>query len=234
MPKSSQSWVLSAGLGLIPTNLEIPNYSATFSRSSPDSVGNTHDENMTWWEMLQDWRIETNGIGNFASLATLNPQSTIIACLSETYLSVIIDDLVQAQSNLGSKEQLIVISAGYSDQSRLGTSLIPVDARFQNYVGGALASLNARMTERIIRDFKGRRLTSSAVTSHVKTIASGLAKSTVYDRKKTNDAAIKKKIRQMMRTEGPHSASSLLRGFRDSGFACEQKRFRKIFDSTTN
>ena len=174
-PTTNCLWVISAGLGLLPAHQTIPSYSATFVNNELDSVGPDLSEKTEWWNMLVEWRRELTGIGCITDLAMKNPESVFIVAVSSTYLSVIIKDLVSAQGVLISPDNLVIISSGTRQIPALGSSLLPIDARFENLVGGARATLNARMLRHIVEKYKSQKISASQVSKYLLSLTPLLA-----------------------------------------------------------
>lgn len=228
---ASQLWVVSAGLGLISSDLPIPNYSATFITNNPDSVGPSHQARSEWWELVSDWRRKISGVGSITDLAKANPNSVFLIALSSSYLSVIKDDLLSARLALESPDNLIIISAGTRAILEMGSSLLPIDARFENLVGGARATLNARMLRYLVENFDVRKCNARKITKSLEMIATELAKPKLFDRARLDDVEIAAFIHKHLKVIKKASASTLLRILRDEGTACEQKRFHRIYQS---
>jgi DNA-binding transcriptional ArsR family regulator len=169
------------------------------------------------------------GIGCITDLAVANPKSVFIVSVSSSYFSVIKDDLISARTALASPDQLLVISAGTRPVASLGDSLLPIDARFENLVGGARATLNARMLRHIVEENRQERISASKISVYLSAIATTLKSPRSFDRRSLGDKEITAFIRKQLRLVPRCNASALLRILRDQGMACEQKRFRRIY-----
>ena len=222
-------WIVSAGLGLLPADLKIPNYSATFGSNDPDSVASDRAGRGDWWDLLVKWGREKRGIGSISDLARANPKATILMAVSSTYLEVVKNDLISAQKALASRDNLMVISAGTRPVPELGTSHLPINARFEHLVGGARTSLNSRMLRHIVEKHGYSSLTATNIAADMELTAKTLAEPKSFDRSRLTDKEVSKFIRDHIKRVSSPSASALLRLLRDSGLACEQKRFGRIF-----
>lgn len=228
-PTTNCLWVISAGLGLLPAGQTIPSYSATFVNNDLDSVTPDLLGKTEWWNMLVEWRRELTGIGCVTDLALRNPKSVFIVAVSSTYLSVIKDDLVSAREALTSPDNLLLISSGTRQIPALGSSLLPIDARFENLVGGARATLNARMLRHIVEKYNSQRISASQVSEYLSSLTPYLAQARLFKRQSLTDEQIITFIRNQSVLRQRSSASALLRILRDGGSACEQKRFHRIY-----
>ena len=225
----SQLWVVSAGLGLLPADFPIPNYSATFVNSDPDSVASDSPGRTDWWNLLVEWRRQTSGIGSITDLALANPKSVFLIALSAPYLTVLKHDIVAARSVLASPDNLLVISAGIRAIAGLGSSLLPIDARFENLVGGARSTLNARMLRYIVVENNSQNLSAAKISAALTATAKGLDSPRSVERLPLDDNDVATFIRPRLKETPRPSASVLLRSLRDGGFACEQKRFHRLY-----
>ena len=228
-PSRSKLWVISAGLGLLSADEAISNYSATFVNNEPDSVAPDLSGKTDWWNLLVEWRRELTGIGCITDLAIANPKSVFIVSISSSYFSVVKDDLISARKALASPDQLLVISAGTRPVTALGNSLLPIDARFENLVGGARATLNARMLRHIVEENRHGRIRASQISEYLSAIATTLDSPRSFERRPLADKQIATFIQKQSRSVPRFSASALLRILRDHGLACEQKRFNRIY-----
>jgi hypothetical protein len=230
--KTTEFWVVSAGLGLIPCDLPIPEYSATFAFGDPDSVGGSTEGNREWWDWLSTKRAGEGGVGSIKQLVERHPNSRFLIGLSAAYLRALLPDLLEAKNRLSNPDHLIVVCAGAGKVPELGASLLPIDARFENKFEGTRTSLNARMLAHIAESFPTDGLRASGVGALLSIEAGGLQPPRKYDRAKLADDAIMEIIQRYIKADPPLSASQLLKKLRDSGLACEQKRFGRLFRNT--
>lgn len=224
-------WVVSAGLGLLPADLKIPNYSATFGSNDPDSVATDHAGRSDWWDLLVRWGREKRGIGSISDLAQANPKAVVLIAVSSTYLEVIKNDLISAQEALVNRDNLLVISAGARPVTELGTSHLPINASFEHLVGGARTSLNSRMLRHIVEKHGCGSLNATKIAADMQSTARTLEAPKSFDRSRLTDKEVSQFIRDHIKRVSSPSASALLRLLRDSGLACEQKRFGRIFQT---
>lgn len=230
--KTTEFWVVSAGLGLIPCDLPIPEYSATFAFGDPDSVGGSAEGNREWWDWLSTKRAGEGGVGSIKQLVERHPDSRFLIGLSAAYLRALLPDLVEAKNRLSDPDHLIVVCAGAGKVPELGDSVLPIDARFENKFGGTRTALNARILVHIAESFPIDGLSASGVGASLSNEASGLQPPRRYQRTKLDDAAIVEIIQRSIKTDSQLSASQLLKQLRASGLACEQKRFGRLFRNT--
>jgi hypothetical protein len=85
------------------------------------------------------------------------------------------------------------------------------------------------MLRYIIEKFKPEEINACEVEIYLKSIAPSLEQPRSFDRTILNDKQIATFIRKNSRKNSKTSSSATLRLLRDEGFACEQKRFRRIY-----
>ncbi len=233
---TAEVWVVSAGYGLVPLTAPLESYSATFSPRSGDSVAqgelkkNSSRTNRAWWNYLINWQ---GPLGkhprSLADLARQDASAPMIVALSKTYLQAVRDDLVAAVAVMDGDADLMLVSTGTPPEG-LEEVQLPCDARLVATLGGTRTSLNARVAKLIIQT-SGRHAFDSAKVRRILQRDLDRSKDIPrYDhRERKTDFALREMIRTRLR-QGHCSRTSLLREIRDSGFACEQKRFGLLYD----
>ena len=227
-------WVASAGYGLIDLSDRVVPYAATFSKSNADSVFNKvpkqeyADASRVWWQELTKWRI-TNHCRSLTGLARSRSSEPLLVVASENYLRAIESDLVEAVDCLDSRNQLSILSTGCKALGGLSDCLLPGDARLQHLVGGALRSLNTRVASRLLRDASvesGFR----AFKRQLDIMMKDLPDLPKFDRKPVTDDVVAQFILGELSVDSSLAHTPLLRRFRDRGHACEQSRFRSLYN----
>lgn len=218
--EAARLWACSAGYGLIRANAPIRPYSATFAPGHQDSVG---DDTRSWWKGLSEWDgPEPGQPRTLSALVEADPEALFLVMLSVPYLLASLDDISEAIETVSDSDRFILVSAGAGQSSALSRITVPADARLQNYLGGTLQALNARIGGHLLSN--GIRTRSAAVV-----YLSGLLNSQPprprYERKKLSDDEVLTLIADRIGRSPEASASRMLRELRDEGFACEQSRF---------
>jgi hypothetical protein len=228
----AEVWIVSAGYGLVPISANLESYSATFSPGSDDSVAQSkfdQRDNQAWWGLLASWRNrDLQGPRNLTELALQDTSSPMIVALSKTYLQAVLHDLADAAEAMGKKADLLLVSTG-TPPDGLEEVQLPCDARFLTSLGGSRTSLNARVADRIIATSDRHEFDSAKVRNLLQKDLDRSKDILRYDRRKQTDFEIQHWIRTRLNV-GAFSRSSLLRELRDTGFACEQRRFAGLYD----
>ncbi len=218
--------VVSAGLGLVPADTGIPNYSATISTGSADSIlaklaGVTAS---AWWDALvgESCFSKTTGPGEFDRIwiALSGPYLDMVRHTLEGWVSEGFDGLRIFSKPTVLPEELVPFALPYDD--RLNDPRGPIPGTEGDFAQRALAHFSK---------LAGRdRLTS--VEEDFVTVQSslfGLSAPQKPNRQPKTDAEIRSIIRTEARAIGWNS-SKMLRHLRDDlDIACEQKRFQKLF-----
>jgi hypothetical protein len=225
-------WVASAGYGLISIDAVLKPYSATFSSNFPDSV--VRDGNVGllryWWRTLCE--AHQKSLTELAS----DGATALVIIASSKYLRAMSDDLESAYFELPEEGLILFSGAGMVSES-LQTTLVKVDARVQVALsnsgplrgtkhGLAARTAQALLTKTCIWPPRATDLQaaySRLVTDH--------PPPTMPQRERHDDKGIQEFIEAQLRDEPLIGWTWLLRRWRASGQACEQKRFRGLFRS---
>lgn len=212
-------WVASAGLGLQRASAKFPVYAATFSPRQLDTVADTGVDRRLWWKELR------RHFGT-PELTSLGGRSAVLLVLSDGYAGVLDPEIRE----LGVAGDEVVLVGGSTDVA--GVHRIPADGALRTVLGGTMTGLNARMAAAWLARCSDGRLTAPS-TKGLWTKWVGRARVEVrHDREPMTDAEVKAYIRAAVAQNPERSRTRLHRMLRDSGRACEQKRFAALFVET--
>ncbi len=228
-------FVASAGYGLVSAEAELKPYSATFSPGPDSVVAYPLDRDSRarglreWWQQLSSWKGPRGHQGprRLSQIAKRRPGASILVIASPVYVRAIADDLLAAAEALRRPESLVIVSSVSGFPDELAEHLVPSVARLRSGLGGALGSLHARTARHLL---KGASLPfdASALRTKYERIASRAKPLESNSRERRSDSEVRAFIRSQLKGDSK-SCTALLRVYRDSGFRCEQKRFRNIF-----
>jgi hypothetical protein len=230
-------WVISAGYGLVPATASLHAYSATFAPGHPDSVSrdsSAASDRQAWWAELARFKgPDRKAPRSIAALVLRDPSASVVVVASGHYVDAIEQDLLDAASRLAERERLIIITTpGRMTRGRLGPHVVTAPAQWQPILGGARTSLHARLAEKILYD-AADGLSVETVRARLERV---LERSPVVPqdgRQKMTDNDVRAFIRHALARDPRAGHSKLLRGLRESGRACEQSRFRRLFFEVT-
>jgi hypothetical protein len=157
----------------------------------------------------------------------------MLLAASVPYLTATEQDIDAAISILSS-DKVAVICAGWKRPSAIEEVLLECDERFLNQetgLGGTAHSLNAALADWSVRrlgEWKGNMATLHQLFR--KQLAA-MPKRSKPQRTPMKDEEILSYIREASNRVGGISRSTLLRELRASGRACEQERFRQLFNA---
>ncbi len=207
--------VASAGLGLRRIDSEGPSYSATFSGGHPDTVGRGHGEIQAWWRHVsrtpdadppeQVWRGPT------------------LLVLSSAYTAAMSEDL----RALGTRDDVVVFGG---PPGLLGQQRFPSDLGMRARLGGTATSINLRMAAAWIERQETVNMRAEATRREWLqwTAAIGCPPAPSF-RETIDDKGLHHWISAMLQSQPRLSKTAALRLLRDSGVACEQRRFGEVF-----
>ena len=229
-------WILSAGYGLIAWDAPIKAYSATFSADHPDSVCPSPPgqppvvARNSWWEALSAWEGPQPGAPRtLTELAQSDPKTPLLVVASNVYLSAVQPDLMGARNALKTHDLLSIVSAGCDTLGQLTDHLIPADARLKHLLGGGMQSLNVRIARKILGESDRWAPRCATLTKRFKGLLSRQKDFVQPQRTPMSDGEVRTYVRKALKKNPTLTRSPLLRLLRDSGRACEQKRFGGLF-----
>ncbi len=209
------TYVASAGLGLQPVSAVAPAYGATFTPSQPDSVSGSAPEQRAWWDALNEW----NG-----SKGALPSGSPALFVLSQRYADV----LASTVARTAVEDSVLVI--GGSDAITPSLRL-PADAKLRSALGGTLGALNMRTAVAWMRRLTSTKIDSPRDRESWHEWSSAVSRHERFERTPLADGEVIEAVRVIRAQEPAISKTRALRSLRESGYACEQKRFTQLFES---
>jgi hypothetical protein len=227
-----QMFVMSAGLGMETMDSCGPGYAATFAKGSVDSVLNFSSDKpefirLKWWNGLLQ---EGLGKGNLISASS----EIVLVAVSDSYQQALSGQLIE----LSKQGKLIFTISGSPQIASLknieNISHMKVGQWLRMVLGGSTPSIGIRFAAKMIEtgsydspERAGELL--STLFEVYKSESTG--KLPVFNRKQLSDGEVKKWIEsQIQKAWSGRSKSAFLRVFRESGYACEQKRFGDLFN----
>lgn len=210
--------VASAGLGLRDANSKGPAYAATFAGGHHDTVVPPGPASRLWWRALQDFP-DTDSL-------TKSADSKVLLVLSENYARAMDDDLTELAEQGGD----LLLVGGARDIE--GLPRLQADMGLRRQLGGTASSITLRMARRWLAHRKQDALFHQDDARRWSRWASARSELEHYDRQPASDSELRAMIRRLKESDPSLSATRALRGLRDSGVACEQKRFGELFRTT--
>lgn len=211
-------FVASAGLGLVAASAMAPAYGATFTARQADSVASSVAGNRVWWA-----RFRAGGGNALPDLPDGAGDATIVV-LSEAYAATLDADLTDLAHAPG--DHLLV--GGARDVP--GMTRVRSDLGLRHALGGTALSLNLRMAEEWLRKLKQAKLTDDETTKTWETWAHRVRRIEHYERDAMTDAQVLEFVSCLTSKHPTVSRTRALRALRDSGHACEQARFARLFN----
>ena len=228
----------SAGYGLLQIDSLIKPYSATFSSSHPDTVCRWSDGKyrrnykQVWWELLSQWSGPGTAVPrSIAGLAATFPTDPLLVVASRDYMEGLLDDCRGAREALDDPNLLSIVSAGSRDLPGLTPNLIPSDVSLRWLVGGSVRAFNIRYTRKILLETEYQELRAPMLHRKFSEIVAQSPRQPAISRAKASDGEVWRFIWKSLEQQGLTGHTGLLRRFRDSGRACSQNRFSRIFES---
>ncbi|GFO65895.1 hypothetical protein M1B72_02695 [Geomonas paludis] len=232
-------WVISAGLGLISGNHQIPSYNLTISTSSPESIQLKVVPRGTfaarrWWRDLNETLYATHT--PLADLIRKKKDYLFILSLNYSYAEMVEDDLLSLSSDDLGRLRITGLGQNNSMHDRLKAICMPYDERFDgpNSPGKGTRSDFPQRTARHFIENILINAEADGATRHAAKVAKFLVGKEYPAKVKRNtktDDEIKEILRARWFDAGGTSARMLRMLRDDMKVACEQKRFSQLFKS---
>lgn len=210
--------VASAGLGLRDVDSKGPAYAATFAGGHADTVVPPGSASRLWWQALQEFDTASSLVKTAGTKALL--------VLSENYARAMEDDLTALAVRGGD----FLLVGGARDIE--GLPRLPPDMGLRRQLGGTASSITLRMARRWLSQRREEGLYHRDDVRRWSKWATSKSELERFDREPASDSELRGLIRQLKRADPSLSATRALRTLRDSGVACEQKRFGALFRQT--
>ena len=229
-------WIASAGYGLVPMDAEVASYGATFAPDHQDFVLGPKPPKeeaapSAWWSRIAAWDGPAPTTSrSVTELARQHPDTPLLVISSRTYARALELDLLDASRTLDSPELLSIVATGHDSTSPLAEFVLPGDARFSTWLGGTLTSLNARVGKAILERVSDWGFARDGIARGLLGRLEELDPYTRPARANRKDSEVRTFIRAALEANPATAHSRLLRSFRAKGYACEQGRFRRLYD----
>jgi hypothetical protein len=210
--------VASAGLGLREALSKGPAYAATFAIGHPDTVAPSGIASRTWWKSLADL--------DAANSLVETTDDRVLLVLSDSYARAMDDDLTALADRGG---DLLLVGGARAVE---GMPRLPADASLRRALGGTASSISLRMARRWLAKCSTTELYCPHDAAKWNRWAQSVSHTENFDRIPASDDEVRRLIRDMKSRDPSLSATRALRVVRDSGTACEQKRFGQLFRTT--
>jgi len=230
-------WVASAGYGLVPSDAPLKPYSATFTSSVPDAVARALPSGWSKWDFLATW---WSGLGackgpapgeprRVTDLARADPRAAVVVVGSPDYIRALEPDLGAAAKVLTRPTRLVVFSNHRLTGGSLAQSLVPIDERARARVGGTMQGLNARVAAELLDGLDGHAVDAELLRARFEQMVEHTSKPVKPQRPQIDDEDVITFIRAELAKNPNARQTALLAELRRSGRACEQGRFRRLF-----
>jgi hypothetical protein len=225
-------FVVSAGLGLVHEDEEAPSYDVTFADATNPLARTLADKGWSssdWWQALNAVRM---GNGPLSRLVVERSPRLVMLALPSGYLEMLVPDLLTLDPG---RRELLRIFSSTTGVSTLPAELrrfaLPYDDRLESLSGhdGTRTDFPQRAMRHFVEELQGHHVDLEAAKERVADALKGLSPRQTPSRTKRSDSEIADVLRKQW-SQYKGSSSQLLRYLRqEAHIACEQKRFRGIW-----
>jgi len=229
--------VVSAGLGLISIEDEVPSYSLTVSGNVEDNVlgklATGNEKPSIWWRAITRERPPESPL---TRLIQESKDLIFVIALPSTYFELVSEDLGSIALATASKRVRVVGLPALQKAlpPSVAPSFVAYDERFEA-VGDGTAGTRSDFPQRIARHFIAEIVSknpSASAIDHGKAVSALLerfSRPVIPNRQRHSDDELKDVIRSMW-SESQGKVTNGLRVLRrERRIACEQSRFKRLF-----
>lgn len=229
-------WIVSAGLGLIPSTHEVPSYNLTTTPRSANSVRSKIIDNSwcagTWWKALTH---EYAGSQTLNELFRKNPNKKVLIAVSKPYAELIRDELEALPDRHLCRLRLFGLRLRSVLSARLHACVMPYERRLDgpdSPIPGTLSDFAQRALRHFAEFVEGGEVGQAGLSDDAARVAQILGSWRLPHatrRMQKSDQAIYDLIETLWDQLAGRSGR-MLRHLRDElNIACEQGRFRRLF-----
>jgi hypothetical protein len=228
-------YIVSAGLGLVPAHANVPSYSLTVSPNSSESVLTRIAGNCTaprWWDAL----VSRSPFSDQLATVVQQHPGPIHVALPATYISMVSAQIDELPSAARARLRIFTGMPSPSIPLTLKPYKMPYDARFDG-AGTLYPGTQGDFAQRALLHFVERILPQEPTgdaEAHTKAVNASLANlraPVIPHRQRLSDRALIDLIHKHWDAARGQSGR-MLRVLRDDlEVACEQSRFRSLFDA---
>ncbi|MBK6781958.1 MAG: hypothetical protein IPG75_20855 [Gemmatimonadetes bacterium] len=228
-------WILSAGYGLIPSDAEIAPYAATLSPNDDDSVAGAvgAQDLKAWWNQLAEWPGPSPGSArSLLELAEECPRTLWIVVGGSQYMYALADQLQDVHTADGHAGRYVLVSPGLSGRRNIPAiekALLQADSRWEEKLGRGKVTIGIRIATHLFERADGNPNAISSARAQMQQEVESLEGLKTPLRAPRSDVEVLRHLRVSLKKQPDVSFSRALRDFRDSGMACEYKRFRGLY-----
>jgi hypothetical protein len=227
----ASTFVVSAGLGLIAGDENIPSYDLTISDGKNCVLNQLDSISVTstgWWKALNK---EIGVAKPFENILKTHPQQIVLIALPSTYLAMIADELLSLSTPLVARLRIFTSGLGRRLMpSRIQKQVMPYDERLETTdYGGTRSDFPQRALRHFVMQLQAESLSTFEASERVIESLENQNWRLVPVRVKKTDEEIIDCLCTNWDAYGGTSGR-LLRCLRDDlGIACEQSRFRMLW-----
>ena len=215
-------YIASAGYGLISYKNKIASYDATFAPRTPNSIDKFRQDkksNIEWWDNINQFSVE-----NFSK------DSFFFIILPHNYL-IATQNFIKEMIEKYGKKVFIFRATQNKALPFMQEYTVEFDLRFNSFQTGTLSSLLSRAVLWLSQEIVEYKIPFEhhLFQNHIEEKMKNYTHYKMPKREQISEEELIKKIKNMITNEGITSASKGLKRLRESGIACEQKRFGTLF-----
>ncbi|HIP41050.1 MAG TPA: hypothetical protein EYG90_00880 [Campylobacterales bacterium] len=218
----TELYIASAGYGLIQHSMKISSYDATFTPRTLNSIEKFNKDkisNIKWWDNINTFQVDS-----------FSDESYIFVILPHNYL-IATQNFIKKLIKKHGKRVFIFRANQNEALSFMKKYTVEFDLRFNSYQTGTLSSLLSRSVLWLSKEIVEYKIPFEhhLFQEHIENKMKNYPQYKMPKREQLSEEKLIEKIEKMISNDAITSASRGLKKLRESGIACEQKRFSSLF-----
>ncbi|QYU69738.1 hypothetical protein J4558_06300 [Leptolyngbya sp. 15MV] len=221
-------YIISAGLGLVPSQLTVPAYGLTVGGRGPDAISSRVRGSFdvgAWWASVE------RGPYSVPLLSIFDRAGLVLGALTQPYAKMLAPCLDALSDELLARVRLFGAGLSTILPLRLRPALMPYDVRLQALLPGTQADFPQRALSHFVASVAHSR-PAGGPGEHQQAVLAALSEARVPTRLKRprlSDSEMLKVITAKL-GNGSRGIQRTLRALRDEDkIACEQARFSRLY-----
>jgi hypothetical protein len=167
---------------------------------------------------------------SLAAVIRSDPQASLLVAGSPSYIHAMAADLEHAARTMVDPQRLVIVSSQLVDSSSFERHLVRTTAAVQGRVGGSLGSLHVRVARELLRHGPSAPLSGEAAQVWYARLAEEDSVPKRPAGTRMTDHDVRQFIVDALTHDPKVRRTVVLQQLRQTGRACEQKRFARLFE----
>lgn len=220
--------IISAGLGYVRSDTQIPSYDLTVRSSGPGSVVNRINgmfDSRSWWESVGEGPYSAKLASEGAS------RPLVLVCLSRAYSEMVAADLIKIAESSPNSLRIFGLSISDALPPALKQYVLPYDERLERM---GRPGTRVDFPQRALTDYLESVAPATGIDLGEEVVLvlrrlAAVPPPTPRQQRRIDDETLRRLIVDLVPTLGTNCTRMLAHVRRQEGYSCEQRRFSALF-----